>query len=121
MAIFTILIMSSISLNDVKMNVISTAKNGVVNDKTIFQFKQDENVVTAHYAGGKIRKGFLVGVVAENHLSFSYCQIQTDNRLDNGISNCEISVDIDGKIMLIENFEWASRNGEVGKNIFKQL
>ena len=42
------------NLNNVKMNVIKTAENGVVNDLTIFTFSQVQNFVTAIYSGGKI-------------------------------------------------------------------
>jgi hypothetical protein len=37
------------NLDDIKMNVIKTAPNGVVNDLTIFTFSQTDNVVSATY------------------------------------------------------------------------
>ena len=76
----------------------------------------------ADYAGGKIQNGFLVGkVTPENKLVFSYCQIQMDGKLDNGVSRCEISKNEEGKITLTEHFEWASRPGEFGTNIFQEI
>jgi hypothetical protein len=61
-----------LSLDNIKMTVIQTAENGVVNKDTLFYFKQDGNVVQAEYAGGKIKKGFLIGQIAAHVLKFSY-------------------------------------------------
>lgn len=112
----------TINLDKVKMNVVKTAENGVVNQETIFLFSQKGGVVTAEYAGGKIRKGFLVGnFPKESQLAFVYCQMQTDGTLDNGTSLCELSKNENGKITLTEHFEWKSRPGEFGTNVFQEL
>jgi hypothetical protein len=110
------------SLDGVKMNVVKTADNGVVNQDTIFFFSQKENVVSAEYQGGKILKGFLIGKLStQNQLEFSYCQMQLDGKLDNGLSSCQLSKNDEGKLILIEHFEWKSRPGEFGTNIFQEL
>lgn len=111
----------SISLHNIKMTVIQTAENGVVNNDTIFDFTQTKNFVIAEYKGGRIRKGLLAGVLNGNELKFRYCQIQTDNKFDNGISTCELTLSDNGKIRLIEHFEWKSRQGEWGTNIFEEI
>lgn len=103
------------------MNVVSTAENGVVNKDTIFIFKQNDTFVEAEYAGGKIRKGFLVGQIKDDTLKFCFCQLQTDGSIDDGTSTCELAVGENGKIKLVENFEWASRPGEFGTNIFQEV
>lgn len=104
------------------MNVVKTDACGVVNHETIFHFSQNDGVVEAVYAGGKIQRGFLVGRFAKNNqLIFSYCQMQIDGKLDNGTSECEVSRNEDGKILLTEHFEWASRPGEFGTNVFQEI
>ncbi len=111
-----------ICLDTLKMNVVKTAENGVVNHETIFVFSQKGDVISAEYSGGKIRQGFLVGkFLAENQLTFSYCQIQLDGKLDNGLSTCELSRNENGKVTLTEHFEWKSRPGEFGTNIFQEI
>jgi hypothetical protein len=110
-----------LTLDKVKMAVIQTAENGVVNKDTIFYFTQEGNVVQAEYVGGKIKKGFLIGQIAAQVLRFSYCQLQTDGILDNGVSSCELSVGDTGKIMMLEYFEWKSRPGETGLNVFQEI
>jgi hypothetical protein len=112
----------SITLDGIKMNVIKTADNGVVNHETIFYFSQKDGVVSAEYKGGKILKGFLVGKFpTQNQLEFSYCQMQIDGKLDNGMSTCQLSRNKEGKITLTEHFEWKSRPGEFGTNVFQEL
>lgn len=113
--------MADLILDKVKMNVVSTAPNGVVNESTIFNFSQSETFISADYSGGKISKGYLVGTLSKNKLVFSYCQLQDDGKMDNGQSECELIVGEDGKIRLIENFKFASRNGETGTNVFREL
>lgn len=107
-------------LDNVKMNVVETSGNGVVNELTIFSFSQTDNVVSATYSGGQIVKGFLVGLMDNNKLRFSYCQLQVDGKMDNGTSECDILIE-NGKIRLVEHFQWASRNNETGINVFQQL
>lgn len=109
-----------INLNNIRMNVIETSNNGVVNKDTIFHFKQEGQWVHANYNGGPIKKGYLVGKVDNNHLEFTYCQIQFDGTLDNGKSTVELEKS-NGKIRLIEHFEWDSRPGIIGTNIFQEL
>jgi hypothetical protein len=113
---------TELSLDKVKMNVVKTAQTGVVNHETIFHFSQDGDRVFAEYQGGKIQRGFLVGkLTADNRLAFTYCQMQKDGKLDNGVSDCELAKNEDGKLVLIERFEWKSRPGEFGTNIFQEM
>jgi hypothetical protein len=113
--------MGKISLDNLKMNVVQTAPNGVVNHLTIFTFSQNGSFVSATYSGGPIFKGYLVGTIHNNQLSFSYCQVQVDGKIDNGQSECELRLGENGKVQLIENFKWASRDDEAGVNIFQEL
>jgi hypothetical protein len=113
---------ASISLDGIRMNVVETADNGVVNQDTIFYFSEKEGIVSAEYQGGKISKGFLVGrLSAHDQLEFSYCQMQIDGKLDNGESTCQLARNEYGKITLTEHFEWKSRPGEFGINVFQEL
>ncbi|MCB0722947.1 MAG: hypothetical protein KDC42_11665 [Ignavibacteriae bacterium] len=111
----------SYNLDGKRMNVVETDPDGVVNSDTIFDFSQDGETVYAVYRGGKIEKGFLIGTLSGNKLEFAYCQKQTDGKIDQGISVCEVSIGTDSKYIIIEEFEWKSRPGIKGKNVFKEL
>lgn len=47
--------------------------------------------------------------------------MQIDGKLDNGASCCEVSKNENGKIILIEHFEWASRPGQYRTNLFQEI
>ncbi len=59
-----------ISLDGVRMRVVATAEAGEVNTETLFEFAQDGSVVSARYAGGKVRLGYLVGMISAEGLRF---------------------------------------------------
>lgn len=110
----------AINLNGLTMNAVETDKNGVIGVDTIFKFKQDGTFVSAEYAGGKIRQGFLIGINSGRGLTFRYCQLETDCTLNSGESKCKLEIGNNGLVRIIENFEWASRAGS-GRNIIQEL
>ena len=110
----------NVSLNDLVMNVTVTSNNGVVNKDTIFRFSQNDSVITASYSGGKIVTGYLIGKIIESNLHFRFIQIDLANNIDSGQSVCEIKKTDDGRIQLVEHFEWDSINGK-GINIIEQI
>ena len=103
------------------MYAVKTAANGIVNKETIFSFSQAGNLVWANYNCGKIKKEFLVSTIENHRLIFSYCQLQEDGHIDNGQSICDLSINENGKLRMIENFTGGSKNEEPGKNIFEEL
>ncbi|MDH3358863.1 MAG: hypothetical protein OEM06_15485 [Desulfobacteraceae bacterium] len=109
-----------IYLDGIRMRVVSTAEGGEVNTETLFEFAQDGSVVSARYAGGKVRLGHLVGTMSDEVLRFRYAQADNSGRLDGGYSTCEIGRTAEGKIQLVEHFKWESREGS-GTNIFEEI
>ena len=108
-------------LNNIQMRVVQTAPNGVVNEQTIFHFTQKGRKVSARYSGGYIEKGFLVGILEESILRFSYCQLRSNGLMDHGESEC-LLYEENGKVALREQFEMQSAGTlEKGTNIFKQI
>jgi len=101
------------------MNATSTAPNGVINENTIFHFKEEEDFITAKYAGGKVKAGFLIGKIEKSKFEFQYTQLYEDHSLNGGHSVCEIEITSDSRIRLIEHFEWAS--GEKGINVIEEI
>jgi hypothetical protein len=84
---------------------------GDVDHETEFAFHQDEDMVWAEYAGGRVRKGFLVGRSDGAYLEFRYTQLLTDGSTANGWSRDRIEVRDDGTIRLHEAWRWESRSG----------
>jgi hypothetical protein len=112
----------NIMLHNIKMNVIQTANNGIVDSATIFHFEQEANKVNARYSGGRIDHGYLVGQLNGKTLRFVYCQLRITGELDHGESECILSVQESGKLQLEENFRMETDGStETGKNIFTEL
>lgn len=109
-----------ISLDGIKMCVISTGEGGEVNADTLFEFSQDGSVVSARYAGGKVRLGYLVGTIVAEELCFRYAQVDNTGRLDGGYSTCEIGRTAEGRLQLAEHFTWNSREGS-GTNLYEEI
>lgn len=109
-----------LSLNGRQMRVVSTAERGEVNTETLFEFTQDGSVISARYAGGKVRLGYLVGAMSAEGLRFRYVQVDNSGRLDSGYSTCEIRRTAEGRMQLVEHFKWDSREGS-GINIFEEV
>jgi hypothetical protein len=108
-----------ISLDGIRMHVVSTAEGGEVNAETLFEFTQDGSLVSARYAGGRVRLGYLVGTMSEEGLRFRYAQVDHSGRLDGGYSTCEIGRTAEGRIRLAEHFKWDSREGS-GTNLYEE-
>jgi len=72
-----------INLNGIKMNVIETAPNGIVNKDTIFIFTQIKDRVYAEYAGGRIEKGFSCWKNYRSSTKIQLLSAQTDGNIDN--------------------------------------
>ena len=103
-----------------RMHVSQTAEGGVVNEETFFDFKHENGVVSARYAGGGVQLGHLIGKIVGGKLEFRYAQVQTDGVLDGGRSICDIECLPTGKLRLLEHFQWESREGS-GTNIFDEI
>ena len=111
----------SISLDGIKMHVVATADGGEVNSATIFDFTQDDSIVAARDSGGKIKLGYLMGIMnSSGSLQFRYTRVDNDGRLDGGCSTCEVSRMADGRVRLLEHFQWESRHG-TGTNVFEEI
>lgn len=108
------------SLDGIKMHVVSTADVGEVNQDTIVDFTQEGNLLSARYAGGKVRLGYLVGMMQAASGSFRYAQIDNEGRIDGGSSTFEIARTDSGRLRLVEHFRWDSRPG-TGTNVFEEL
>ncbi len=113
--------MREINFHNKKFNAPKTAPNGVINHETIFEFEQNDDAIIAKYSGGKIKAGYLIGrIISDNRFEFRFTQMHTDGILDGGHSFCDIKILDNGRIRLIEHFEWQSI-GEKGENIIEEL
>ena len=72
--------------NSKKFKPIVNSENGETTEETIFEYKQDGNIVTATYSGGEIVVGHLIGLVDEHgNIEMRYHQVNTKGDLMTGI------------------------------------
>jgi len=109
-----------ISLDSRIMYVSSTAQLGVVGSGTKLRFIQRGSRFIAKYSGGNIQRGCLVGKIINETLEWHYLQYEQSGELHSGRSTCEIIEGIDGKVRVIEHFQWQTRPGS-GTNVFDEL
>lgn len=105
-----------------RMRVVSTAANGEVSGETELILEQFGALFSGRYRGGSIVDGYLVGrfVGAEpSDVEFRYVQSDVTGRLDSGHSHGRFELLPDGRLRLIENFEWHTRDGR-GQNVFEE-
>jgi hypothetical protein len=107
------------SLDGVRMRAVRTAGAGEVDADTLFTFTQEGSTVWAHYAGGAVQVGYLVGRLASGRLSFRYSQVDRRGAVHGGRSVCDIEVLPDGRVRLLEHFQWESREGS-GTNVLEE-
>jgi hypothetical protein len=108
------------NLNGVRMHVSATAEHGVVGSDTVLHFVQKGSRVFGKYAGGAIERGCLVGTLSGAELVFRYVQLETSREVHAGRSVCAVSYAAQGRLRIVEHFEWSTREG-AGTNVFDQL
>ena len=108
-------------LDGLHMRVAATADAGEVGGDTLFAFAQEGSTVSARYAGGNVKLGYLVGTLtAPATLEFRYAQVGAGGRIDSGHSTCDVSRDADGRTRLREHFTWDTREGS-GTNVLEDV
>lgn len=92
--------------------------NGEVNDKTLFTYHQNGNILWADYAGGEISRGNLIGIVDENNqLDFYYQHINTNNEIRIGRCHSVPEILDNGKIKLFEEWQWLNGDKSKGSSV----
>ena len=93
---------------------IENSENGEVSSETIFHYHQNNEIVSADYKGGNIRKGHLLGKMFTNgNLEFTYQHINIEGNLMLGQCISTLSVLPDGRYKYHENWQWI--NGDKSK------
>ncbi|MFT5674041.1 MAG: hypothetical protein ACI9JT_002697 [Polaribacter sp.] len=108
--------------NNKKFRVFENSENGETTTETIFEYKQNGNILTSNYNGGQIISGHLIGLVDDNgRIEMRYHQVNTNGELMTGICFSEPELTDNGKIKLYEKWEWTSGNKSNGKSILIEL
>ncbi|MFC6963351.1 hypothetical protein [Halocatena marina] len=93
---------------------------GEVNEETQFAFAQDENRIRAHYSGGDIVDGYLVGTFEDAQLDIRYVQINTRAETATGHSVGDVELLDDNRVRIEDEWEWESKD-ETGESILEEI
>ena len=110
-----------IDYNGKKFIPISNSENGETSSDMVFIYHQEGNIITSSYAGGKIKKGHLIGLVSEEgRIDMRYHQVNTNNELM--IGSCISIPELldDGRIRLHEEWQWTSGDKSKGKSVLEE-
>ncbi len=112
---------ASLCLHGVRMRAVSGSEVAAVSAETLFEFEQTGDLFSARYRGGEVVDGYLIGKAhSGGELEFRYVQADRRGRIDAGASTGTLNCLPDGRLQLVENFQWATRP-EVGQNVFEEV
>jgi len=110
-----------INYNNKTFIPVSNTDNGETCSKTVFLYKQDENIITSDYSGGNIKKGHLIGLVdAFGNIDMRYHQINDKNELMTGTCTSKPEILENGKIRLHESWQWTSGDKSSGESVIDE-
>jgi hypothetical protein len=110
-----------INYNNKTFRPVSNTENGETSDATVFLYKQEGNIITSSYSGGKIYSGHLIGLVDSNGvIKMSYHQINNKYELMTGICTSTPEILLNGKIRLYEVWQWTSGDRSNGQSIIEE-
>ena len=108
--------------NKKRFRSISNSDNGETSHETVFEYHQNQNILTAEYKGGEIKQGHLIGIVdADGNIEMRYHQINTKNKIMTGKCFSTPEIMNNGKIRLHESWEWTSGDYSKGNSILEEI
>jgi len=108
--------------NNKKFSPVENSDNGETTAETIFEYKQNGNILTSEYKGGEIVSGHLIGLVDDNgNIEMRYHQVNQKGELMTGICFSKPEIMANGKIRLYEEWRWTSGNMSSGTSILEEL
>lgn len=113
--------MNKFNFNNKRFGLIQNSESGQVNSETVFEYKQQDNLVTADYYGGTIKYGKIIAELKNDELNMLYQCLTTDNQLKAGKAIAKISLTDTGKMKLRLNWEWLTNGSEKGNSEYIEI
>ncbi|KAF2330308.1 hypothetical protein [Flavobacterium daemonense] len=113
--------MDKFNFNNKRFALIQNSENGQVSTETIFNYKQEDHLVTADYFGGSIKYGKIIAELKEGQLNMLYQCLTVDNELKAGRAVAQITLMENSKIKLSLDWEWLTNGNEKGKSEYMEI
>ena len=105
-----------------KFKPVSNTDNGELSAETIFEYRQQGNMLISTYRGGQIKEGHLIGLVdKDGSIEMRYHQVNLKGELMTGICSSKPEMLENGKIRLHETWEWTSGDKSKGNSILEEI
>ncbi|MFT4602364.1 MAG: hypothetical protein ACI857_002550 [Arenicella sp.] len=105
-----------------KFKVVYSSSNGDIDDKMIFHYVQNGNVLSCSYSGPEILSGHLIGLVNEDGaIEMRYHQVNSEGELKTGKCDSIPEVMPNGKMRLNETWQWLSGAEGSGTSILEEV
>lgn len=110
-----------INYNNKIFRPVSNTENGETSGETVFVYKQEGNIITSEYSGGKIIKGHLIGLVdTAGNITMRYHQVNDKGEIMAGFCNSVPTLLPNGKIQLHETWEWITGDLSKGNSVIEE-
>lgn len=114
-------LMNKYNFNNKKFALVDNSKNGEVNTDTIFEYKQDGDLVTADYAGGTVKYGKIIAHLNNDELNMVYQCLTIENELKAGKAIATISTSEHNKIQLKLKWQWLTDDNDSGESEYIEI
>lgn len=113
---------ASVNYDGRRFSSVENSATGEVGPETVFQYRQDGDVVQASYEGGSVRRGTLIATVdGEGRLDARYAHVNASGDLMTGECRSTPEVLADGRIRLHEEWRWTSGDRSSGQSIIEEI
>ena len=111
-----------VDYNDKFFKAISFSPNSETSSDTIFHYKQNGDLLKGNYSGGGIRFGHLIGLLDKHgNIDMRYHHLTEGGRLQTGVCKSRPEIDLKGKIILYEEWNWTSGDFSSGSSVLKEI
>ena len=105
-----------------KFKPVNNTDNAETSEDTVFLYQQNGRILTSEYSGGQIVKGHLIGLVdEEGNIDMRYHQVNSNGELMTGVCRSRPEVLGNGRIRLLEEWQWTSGDKSRGESILEEI
>ena len=111
-----------INYNGKRFRPVQNTANGETSAETIFHYRQEGNVLTSTYSGGRIVSGHLIALVDEEGcIDMRYHQVNDRGELMTGTCRSLPELLPEGRIRLHESWQWTSGDRSSGSSVLEEI
>ncbi|SHF62406.1 GNAT family N-acetyltransferase [Dysgonomonas macrotermitis] len=113
--------LADFNLNNRLFTSVSNSDNGEVSGETLFNYYQENKILWAHYSGGDIEKGYLVGKFTDaDRIYFTYQHINTEGDIRIGECRSKLVRLGDDRIRMYESWKWLNGDMAAGESVVEE-